>query len=80
MKILYLVRHAKSSWKETTLDDLERPLNKRGRKNVPQMAQRLRQRGARADRVRLSSRAPSRNEAPSSRPPIVATLRGPSRS
>ncbi len=30
MKRLYLVRHAKSSWKDTTLDDFERPLNKRG--------------------------------------------------
>ena len=31
MKTLYLVRHAKSSWKYPNLDDFERPLNKRGR-------------------------------------------------
>ena len=37
MKILYLVRHAKSSWKYPNLDDFERPLNKRGRKNAPFM-------------------------------------------
>ncbi len=37
MKTLYLVRHAKSSWKYTNLDDFERPLNKRGRKNAPFM-------------------------------------------
>ncbi len=37
MKSLYLVRHAKSSWKYPNLDDFERPLNKRGRKNVPFM-------------------------------------------
>jgi phosphohistidine phosphatase len=37
MKTLYLVRHAKSSWKYPSLDDFERPLNKRGRKNVPFM-------------------------------------------
>lgn len=32
MKTLYLLRHAKSSWKNETLLDIERPLNKRGRK------------------------------------------------
>jgi phosphohistidine phosphatase len=37
MKTLYLVRHAKSSWKYPRLDDFERPLNKRGRKNAPFM-------------------------------------------
>ncbi len=37
MKTLYLARHAKSSWKYPKLDDFERPLNKRGRKNVPLM-------------------------------------------
>lgn len=34
MKILYLVRHAKSSWKYTELDDFERPLNRRGRESL----------------------------------------------
>ena len=37
MKTLYLVRHAKSSWKYPKLDDFERPLNKRGRRNAPFM-------------------------------------------
>lgn len=37
MKTLFLVRHAKSSWKYPDLDDFERPLNKRGRKNAPFM-------------------------------------------
>lgn len=32
MKTLYLLRHAKSSWKDETLADIERPLNGRGRK------------------------------------------------
>lgn len=40
MKWLILVRHAKSSWKEA-LPDLQRPLNKRGRRNAPMMAERL---------------------------------------
>jgi phosphohistidine phosphatase len=30
-KTLYLLRHAKSSWKDETIEDLDRPLNKRGR-------------------------------------------------
>ena len=34
MKIIYLVRHAKSSWQYPDLDDFERPLNKRGRKSL----------------------------------------------
>jgi len=37
MKTIYLVRHAKSSWKYPDLDDFERPLNKRGHKNAPFM-------------------------------------------
>ena len=37
MKTLYLVRHAKSSWKYPRLSDFERPLNKRGRNNAPFM-------------------------------------------
>jgi phosphohistidine phosphatase len=37
MKTLLLMRHAKSSWKETDLSDHERPLNKRGQKDAPRM-------------------------------------------
>jgi len=45
MKRLYLVRHAKSSWKDPSLEDRERPLNKRGRRDAPEMAKRLKRRG-----------------------------------
>jgi phosphohistidine phosphatase len=31
MKTLYLLRHAKSSWRDEALDDFDRPLTKRGR-------------------------------------------------
>ncbi|MBL8668700.1 MAG: histidine phosphatase family protein [Rhodospirillales bacterium] len=31
MKTLYLLRHAKSNWRDPTVDDFDRPLNKRGR-------------------------------------------------
>ncbi|WP_372846057.1 histidine phosphatase family protein [Pontiella sp.] len=44
-KTLYLVRHAKSDWK-TGQADFDRPLNKRGRRDAPDMGLRLKQRGA----------------------------------
>src|SRR5215475_99122 len=42
MKSLYLLRHAKSSWKELGLNDHDRPLNKRGRHSAKIMAMYLR--------------------------------------
>lgn len=41
MKKLYMVRHAKSSWGDFTTPDFDRPLNDRGKKDAPEMAQRL---------------------------------------
>lgn len=41
MKTLYLVRHAKSSWKDASLPDHDRPLNKRGEEDAPRMGKRL---------------------------------------
>lgn len=38
MRRLILLRHAKSSWSDPTLDDFDRPLNKRGRRDAPFMA------------------------------------------
>ena len=37
MKKLILVRHGKSSWKDASLDDHDRPLNKRGERDAPYM-------------------------------------------
>lgn len=51
MKKLYLLRHAKSSWKDSTLHDLDRPLNKRGLRNAPQMGQRLAAKNTVVDRL-----------------------------
>ena len=45
MKRLFLVRHAKSSWDNPSLDDIDRPLNNRGKKNAPEMGIRLRKQG-----------------------------------
>lgn len=47
MKILTLVRHAKSSWKDTGLRDRDRPLNKRGQRDAPIMGKRLHDHGIR---------------------------------
>lgn len=41
MKTLLLIRHAKSSWNDPDMDDFDRPLNKRGKQNAPEMAARL---------------------------------------
>ena len=37
MKTLLIFRHAKSSWKENSLTDHDRPLNKRGKVDAPRM-------------------------------------------
>jgi phosphohistidine phosphatase len=37
MRTLYLLRHAKSSWKDASLADFERPLKGRGREAAEQM-------------------------------------------
>lgn len=42
MKTLYLLRHAKSSWKDDELMDIDRPLNRRGLTNAPLMGKHFR--------------------------------------
>lgn len=56
MKTVILFRHAKSSWKDLSLDDFDRPLNKRGKRNAPFMGQKLKERGIMPDLI-LSSPA-----------------------
>jgi phosphohistidine phosphatase len=41
MKDLLLCRHAKSSWKNGLLADIDRPLNRRGKRDAPRMGRRL---------------------------------------
>jgi phosphohistidine phosphatase len=43
MKRLYLLRHAKSSWKDTSLPDHDRPLAGRGRRAAEAIARHLRE-------------------------------------
>lgn len=38
-KLLFLTRHAKSSWADTGLADKQRPLNKRGLRDAPRMGE-----------------------------------------
>ena len=55
-KTLYVARHAKSSWNNTTLSDFERPLNRRGERDAPRMAALLQSKGICPDLI-LSSPA-----------------------
>lgn len=41
MKQLILIRHGKSDWGNSHLSDFDRPLNARGHRNAPEMAQRI---------------------------------------
>jgi len=56
MKTIYLIRHAKSSWNEIGMSDFDRPLNKKGKKDLPYMANRLKEFGIKPDLI-LSSPA-----------------------
>lgn len=51
MKTLYILRHAKSSWKFEELSDHDRPLNKRGRTDAPMMGSELASRGVSPSRI-----------------------------
>jgi phosphohistidine phosphatase len=45
LKRLYLLRHAKSSWDDRSVEDFQRVLNERGERDVPVMGRRFRKRG-----------------------------------
>jgi phosphohistidine phosphatase len=55
MKTLHLLRHAKSSWKDTAIEDHERPLSKRGRKIAKTIGAYLRREKIKPDLVVCSS-------------------------
>ncbi|MEE8365836.1 MAG: histidine phosphatase family protein [Gammaproteobacteria bacterium] len=54
MKSLFLLRHAKSSWSDPGLEDRQRPLNKRGKRDAPIMGDRLRARNEYPDLILTS--------------------------
>src|SRR3954471_67710 len=51
MKILTLLRHAKSGWEDPTLSDFDRPLNARGRGAARAMGREMRAIGLAWDRI-----------------------------
>jgi phosphohistidine phosphatase len=63
MKTLYLLRHAKSSWKDPDLQDFDRPLNGRGREAAPLVGRFIRKRKLRLDLVLSSPAARARQTA-----------------
>ena len=60
MKTLLVLRHAKSSWNDPALDDHERPLNKRGRRDAPRMGELVREYGLIPDVIISSNAARAR--------------------
>jgi len=55
MKILYILRHAKSSWKDDSLADHDRPLNKRGQKDAQSMGKLMKKLEIKPDLILSSS-------------------------
>jgi phosphohistidine phosphatase len=55
MKILLLLRHAKSSWDDGDLADFDRPLNNRGRRDAPVMGRLLAQHALTPDLIITSA-------------------------
>ena len=63
MKTLLRLRHAKSSWKDSELDDHDRPLNKRGKRDAPRMGQLLKDENLLPDFIVASSARRARKTA-----------------
>ena len=51
MKKVYFIRHAKSSWDDTDLSDIERPLNSRGLRDGPFMSKMLKGKDVKPDKL-----------------------------
>jgi phosphohistidine phosphatase len=51
MKRLVVIRHAKSDWSDPWKDDFDRPLNERGKRDAPVMAERLKKKGILPDLI-----------------------------
>lgn len=60
---LVLVRHAKSDWADEGLDDHDRPLNARGRRDAPAMARTVLRAGVRPEVVLASTARRARETA-----------------
>ena len=60
---LLICRHAKSSWQDHCLGDVDRPLNKRGQRDAPEMGRRLRHNGLLPDLIIASHAVRARTTA-----------------
>jgi phosphohistidine phosphatase len=69
---LYLLRHAKSSWADSTLADPERPLANRGRRDAKLIARHLRALGSEPELVLCSSAVRTRETVELVRPAVGA--------
>jgi phosphohistidine phosphatase len=63
MKTLLILRHAKSSWKDPSLQDHDRPLNKRGKRDAPRMGRFMRHEDLVPDVVLCSTAVRARSTA-----------------
>ncbi len=63
MKTLLLLRHAKSSWTDSTQTDHDRTLNKRGERDAPRMGQLIESEGLRPDCIVSSTAMRARSTA-----------------
>lgn len=63
MKTLYLLRHAKSSWKDSGLQDFDRPLGGRGREAAPLVGRFIRKKKLKIDLMISSPAARARQTA-----------------
>ncbi len=63
MKRLLILRHAKSSWSDASLDDWQRPLNERGLRDAPRVGELLRDRSLVPDLIITSDAIRARTTA-----------------
>lgn len=62
-RTLVMIRHAKSSWANPLQSDFDRPLNERGKREAPEMAEKLKQAGIAPDLVICSKAKRTRQTA-----------------
>jgi phosphohistidine phosphatase len=60
---LALARHAKSDWADASVDDHDRPLNDRGRRDAPEVARRVMRTGVRPEVILTSTALRARTTA-----------------